>query len=259
MRQIFVLLAAIALISACKSDSSKTKAPSSKDLEENINTLTKFPKSVAYNDAMISNMSYKDGRFSFDVTGSNYELGAQTPDAPSKMCANSAKGQHVHVIVDNDPYAAKYTSDFEFDIADGNHNLLAFLSRSYHESIKTKKAHIVQNITVKDGSIVDTENITKPALFYSRPKGTYVGKDTEKVMLDFYLVNANLGEKYVVEATINGDKFQLNTWQPYFLEELPMGENKITLRLLENGRPLSGPQTEVTRIFTLREDPTPGN
>ena len=41
-------------------------------------------------------------------------------------------------------------------------------------------------------------------LFYSRPKGTYKGKDTEKLLLDFYLINTTISpEGNKVKATIN--------------------------------------------------------
>ena len=44
---------------------------------------------------------------------------------------------------------------------------------------------------------------TKPTIIYSRPKGKYEGKDAEKIMLDFYLVNAELGEDgYKAKYTI---------------------------------------------------------
>ena len=47
-------------------------------------------------------------------------------------------------------------------------------------------------------------DLTNEFLFYSRPKGTYKGNDTKKLLLDFYLVNTDIsptGNK--VKATIN--------------------------------------------------------
>ena len=72
-------------------------------------------------------------------------------------------------------------------------------------------------------------------MFYSRPKGTYTGKDANKVMLDFYLINTDLKDKdYTVRASINGVSFDLKTWEPYFIEGLAEGENTIKLELLDN-------------------------
>ncbi len=256
------LFAALLFLSAI-AYSCKTADSSSEEMTEETEepamdyTLTPFSASPDFPDAALESMEYKDGKFAFGVGGSTYELGTQTSDAATKMCANSGKGQHIHLIMDNGPYAAKYTAEFEHEVADGEHYLLAFLSRSYHESIKTKEANIAQKIEVKDGSIVGGEDITAPMLFYSRPKGTYVGKDTEKVMLDFYLSNTSIaadGNK--VKADINGEEHLLDAWQPYYVEGLPMGKNKITLTLIDkDGNKVDTPLNPVTREFTLEADP----
>ena len=53
----------------------------------------------------------EDGyEFSFDVI--NYELGMQTLKNFDYQLANSAKGQHIHFIVNNDPYSAHYEEKF---------------------------------------------------------------------------------------------------------------------------------------------------
>lgn len=234
---------------------------STDETTENPYTLTAFTPSTAYPDATISGYTYTGGKFAFKVSGETYQLGAQTPDAPQKMCANSAEGQHIHLIINDAPYAAKYEAAFDYEIPDGEHYLLAFLSRSYHESIKTAQAHTAQKITVAANSQSSAEPITEPMLFYSRPKGTYVGKaNTDKVMLDFYLVNAALGSDYMVQVEINGEQtLTLDQWQPYYIEGLPMGDNKIKLTLLDkDGAPVNTPLNPVERVFTLKEDPAEG-
>ena len=52
--------------------------------------------------------------------------------------------------------------------------ILAFLSRSYHESVKNPNAFFLTQIG--EGEKID---LTKEFLFYSRPKGVYKGKDSE--------------------------------------------------------------------------------
>ena len=221
-------------------------------------TLTPFSESHQFADAAINNMTFKNGKFDFAIGGSAYKLGVQTPDAPQKMCANSAEGQHIHVIVDINPYDAKYTPQFEYQIHDGEHYLLAFLSRSYHESIKTDKAYKAVKVKVENNGFKTEEAITGPMLFYSRPKGTYVGKEnTDKVMLDFYVVNAPLGTDYKVKVEINAEQtVVLDQWKPYYIEGLPMGDNKIKLTLIgKDGNPLDVPNNPVERVFTLSADP----
>ncbi len=223
-------------------------------------SIEPFANSYAFSDAKINGFSFKNGKFNFNVEGEKYKLGEQTPDVEQKVCANSGKGQHIHLIVDNAPYAAKYTADFDYSIGDGEHYLLAFLSRSYHESIKTNDAHVAKKVSIKGNTITASEDINEPMVFYSRPKGTYTGaNDTKRVMLDFYLKNTTIsptGNK--VKADINGQVLLIDKWQPYYLDGLPMGENTITLTLVDkDGEKIDTPLNPVTRTFTLMpEKPT---
>jgi hypothetical protein len=224
-------------------------------------TLTPFTKSINYKDATIRYISFDQGKMNFDIAGTSYKLGEQTSDAPLKMCANSAQGQHIHVIVDNKPYDAKYQSAFDYDITDGEHYFLAFLSRSYHESIKTGTAYQVLKVNVKNKSFMSSQYVNSPMLFYSRPKGNYVGEaETKKVMLDFYPVNVTIAKnQYRVKAEINDETFILDHWQPYYIEGLPMGENKIKLTLIDKtGEVVQAPLNPVERVFTLKADPAKG-
>lgn len=259
-----LLMLSLAFFTACNNASQSAatdtegmdNAPDVEMGEKNY-TLTPFSPSPEYADASIEAMTYENGTFNFTLGDSDYQLGEQTPDAEQKMCANSAKGQHIHLIVDNAPYSAQYTPSFEYDVADGEHYLLAFLSRSYHESIKTEPASVVKKITVADKTITSEEEVAEPMLFYSRPKGTYTGKaNTDKVMLDFYLANVDFGTEYKVKADINGEVHILDSWQPYYIEGLPMGENTITLTLIgANEGAVDTPLNPVTRTFTLEADP----
>lgn len=262
MRNLFLICLCFLSVLGCKNDAKKTTVETPSKVVEPVvkYTLTPFQPSQDYSKAEIKSMFYKDGTFNFEIGGEGYELGVQTPDAPSKMCANSDKGQHIHLIVGKAPYAAKYVPEFDHEVADGNHQLLAFLSRSYHESIKSPTAFVGLNTTIAEGTMTESEPITEPTLFYSRPKGTYVGKaNTDKVMLDFYLLNADLGGKYRVKADINGETHYLVKWQPYYIEGLPMGENVITLTLLDkDGNAVDSPINPVSRTFTLKADPVEG-
>lgn len=248
----FAAMGAVLLLSAisCKSKTEAPAEPAAPALK-----MTPFDPSTDFPDAAISNMDYRDGVFKFGIQGS-YQLGQQTPDAPQKMCANSAQGQHIHLIIDNKPYEAKYEAEFPYKVEDGSHYVLAFLSRSYHESIKSPKASVLIKAEIKDSSFKKLEPVSEPMVFYSRPKGAYVGEDTKKVMLDFYLANCRLGDAYKVKAEINGQEMMIDTWQPYYLEGLPMGENKIKLTLVDStGAAVNSPLNPVERTFSLSAEP----
>src|SRR5438477_3748793 len=63
-------------------------------------------------------------------------------------------GNHIHVILDNQPYEAYYNLDQEFElrnVADGDHTLRVFPSRPWHESYKNDGAFQMVKFTVKNG------------------------------------------------------------------------------------------------------------
>jgi len=256
----FFIFLALFLV-ACQSSDQQSNAGSGVDKDASARAdgkkyrLTPVNSTVQYPDAKIEYGYFSNGQFAFNV--SNYQLGQQTADAGSLMCANSAQGQHIHLIFDDEPYAARYSNVFDFNKEDGRYYMLAFLGKSYHESIKTPTAYVAHRVSVRDNSIYARSDIKDPVLFYSRPKGTYVGKDAEKVMLDFYLLNCDLeGQAYKVLADINGEQHLISKWQSYYIEGLPFGENTIKLTLIFNsGEVVPTKLNPVTRTFTLKKDP----
>lgn len=170
--------------------------------------------------------------FAYDIK--NYQLSKPTVEGSCAIdCANSGQGQHIHLILNNQPYLAKYTPEFDETLQPGHYIALSFLSRSYHESIKHYEAYDLRQFTV--GKIKEKEvDLTQPMLFYSRPKGEYKGKETKKILLDFYVVNATLGvNDYSVRATIDGKPFLLKAWKGYLIEGLSEGEHTIKIELLD--------------------------
>ncbi|MEP6850894.1 MAG: hypothetical protein ABI999_18700 [Acidobacteriota bacterium] len=140
-------------------------------------------------------------------------------------------GNHIHIILDNQPYEAYYNLDQEFElrnVADGDHTLRVFPSRPWHESFKNEGAFQIVKFKVKNGggdtakpattsagntmananantatkptpegkdmpgTMAGEVDLKKPILSYSRPKGEYKGDDTNAVMIDFWLENAKL-------------------------------------------------------------------
>ena len=259
MRRTLYFLTSVGLALAACGDSAPADANDATETVEAMTpkiTITPKEPGTDYPDAAITEWTYQGGAFSYGVDADTYELGEQTPDANSTMCANSGKGQHIHLIIDNEPYIAKYEANFEQEIADGEHHILSFLSRSYHESIKTDAAHRAVKANVSDGAFASTEDITEPMLFYSRPKGTYVGKDAQSILLDFYPVNVDLGANAKVKVETGGETVTLDKWQPYIIEGLPMGENTVTLSLVDgSGQLIDAPLNPVSRTFTLKADP----
>lgn len=255
----FLLILSIAVACSTSQNSEEKSSSSTQTIGPAI-TLTKAPDSPQYPDAVLTkaevsvepNDSSNSVNYSFDVSG--YELGVQTEDAATRGIANSGKGQHIHFIVNNGPYSAHYMPGVSNQLGDGNYVVLAFLSRSYHESVKSEGAYHVENLNVGDAGVVEAD-LSAPHLFYSRPKGSYSGEDTKKLMLDFYLLNTTISpEGNKVRATINGKEFMIDEWAPYYIEGLPMGEVTIKMELIDaDGNPIEGPFNSVERSVTLQE------
>lgn len=212
-------------------------------------SISKVEGSPKYENAQLFLNDLNSGNeleFLFDVK--NYGLGTQTDHEFQYSLANSPKGQHIHLIINNGPYSAHYSNKFSKKLESDNGVILAFLSRSYHESVKNKNAYVFTQYG--DEEKIDLE---KEYLFYSRPKGTYSGEDTKKLLLDFYLINTSISKKgNNVRATINDQVFLIDEWVPYYIEGLPKGEIKIKLELINSsGELIDSPFNPSIRTVML--------
>lgn len=245
--------------------------PGEKSAEESSNTPAEKAPEITLTDDVPVSPDYENAKLDlnnvditetedgysakFDFNVSDYELGVQTEGSATRGIANSGKGQHIHFIVNNGPYSAHYVPSFEKPMEPGNYVLLAFLSRSYHESVKNPDAFWIDAVTVGEPEETLDVDFAAPHLFYSRPKGTYSGADAKKVMLDFYLLNTTIspdGNK--VRATINGQEFMITEWKPMYINNAPMGELKVKLELIDaEGNLIPGPFNSVERTVTLAE------
>tara|TARA_R110002012_G_scaffold322037_2_gene554064 strand:- start:646 stop:1500 length:855 start_codon:yes stop_codon:yes gene_type:complete len=225
-------------------------------------SIEKFTNTPAYGSSSLtlkqpSNTTIaKAGEVDFAFEVGDYELGAQTEKSGmATNLANSGDGQHIHFILDNMPYSAHYEPEFKREMPEGTHYLVAFLSRSYHESVKNDNSFIAKKMVVGNASDDMDVDFEKPTLIYSRPKGEYTGADTENLLLDFFLLNTTLSESgNKVRATINGKEFMITEWAPYVIKGLPKGEISIKLELLDaDGNLIPGGFNEVTRTVTLKD------
>lgn len=141
-------------------------------------------------------------------------------------------GNHIHVILDNQPYEAYYDLSQPFELRNvsaGKHTLRVFASRPWHESYKNNGTFQIISFTVGGGgdpakptttgtgqvmsgnanapasapasagegkampqSQAGEVDAKRPLLTYSRPKGEYKGDDANAIMIDFWLANAKL-------------------------------------------------------------------
>lgn len=246
-----------------KADSS----PDTQSKESNVK-IEVGKRSPAFPGAKARFANLKDGdvldnnNVSVVVDVENYELGIQTDTPRAKEIANSAKGQHAHVILDNNPYFADYEAGVPFDIGtldEGPHTLVVFPSRSYHESVKSGGSIDIVNLYVgkKEGEFMLDKS--QPTIIYSRPKGKYEGKDSEEIMLDFYVINIKQSDGYQAKYTIRKNEpdavehsITMKEWKPAFVTGLTSGEYIVTLQLLDkDGNLVEGPFNNTERTITV--------
>jgi hypothetical protein len=195
------------------------------------------------------------------VDADSFETGVQTDTKRAQEIANSGNGQHFHLILDNQPYMANYEAGSSFNIGElepGAHTLVAFPSRSYHESVKSDTSYDFINFYVKEESGDFMLSPDDPAIIYSRPKGTYSGDAAEKIMLDFYLHNVELSsDGYKAKYTIQSGGSEvasatLTKWAPAFVTGLKSGTYEVQLQLLDkNGDVVDGAFNNTTREITV--------
>jgi hypothetical protein len=157
--------------------------------------------------------------------------------------ADFGLGPHIHVTLDNQEYKAVYdlnqTATFD-NLGVGTHTIRAFASRPWHESFKNQGAYAQVTFNVFTKTDENTPQAKTPLLTYSRPVGTY---GAEPIMLDFYLQNAPLHliakddpliNDWQVRATIDGQSFTFDRWEPMYLKGFKQGKNWVKLELIED-------------------------
>ena len=84
----------------------------------------------------------------------------------------TGKGNHIHVILDNQPYEAYYDISQSFElrnVGEGKHTLRVFPSRPWHESFKNEGAFQMVDFTVKGGGDASKPTTTKDGQTMAAP------------------------------------------------------------------------------------------
>lgn len=205
----------------------------------------------------------------FQITEPTADQVVQGPDVTVKFTIENWKlykegdhGQHIHFILDNEPYQAHYSNEpFVFkNVSAGPHVIRGFPSRPWHESVKQDTAFNMVQFYVNDKSGAPLVDPAKPMLVYSRPKGEYLlskppfGQPVKGIMVDWFLKNVKLGKQtgYSVRATINGQPYVFQEWRPHYVQGLAEGEHTFKLELLHKGQPVEGNFNTTERKITIK-------
>ena len=174
-------------------------------------------------------------------------------------------GRHVHVIIDNEPYiavrdisgpldlGALVQENLGHELAEGTHVVRVFPSRGHHESVKTAGAFATVMFHYRSATEGFTFDAAAPLLTYSRPKAC--NPLGERVLLDFYVSGAELGESaHRVRYSLDGRSADITNWVPHWIEGLSAGDHELRLQLIgPDGQPVAGPFNDTTRTFSVAQ------
>ena len=170
----------------------------------------------------------------------------QVKDFPIFKDAKLGVGPHLQVLLDNQPYAAVYDINQTLTLSElepGTHTLRVFAARPWEESFKNEGAFAQTTFHVLTKTEDNKPDRTLPLLTYNSPQGTY---GAEPILLDFYLTNAPLHQAaqansqdeildWKIRATVNGESFAIDQWQPIYLKGFKPGKNWVQLELIDEG------------------------
>ena len=137
------------------------------------------------------------------------------------MDPETKTGNHIHVILDNQPYEAYYNLDQPFELrnlSDGEHTLRVFASRPWHESYKNDGSFQMVKFSVKNGG-ADS----------NKPATTSNGQQMSNVNSN---ANANANSNANAAPTPEGKAMQASTagtvdaTKPLLTYSRPKGEYK---------------------------------
>lgn len=169
-------------------------------------------------------------------------------------------GNHLNLIVDNEPFQAIYNLNQPIilkGLTPGTHTIRVFAARPWGESFKNDGAYAQTTFNVLTKTNDNRPNQNLPLLTYSSPTGVF---GAEPLLLDFYLTNAPLHaiahensnlQDWRIKATVSGTSFILENWQPIYLAGLEPGENWVKLELIdESGNDIENAFNNTVRVFT---------
>ena len=185
----------------------------------------------------------------------------QLQDLPIYKDKTLGLGPHLHLVLDDQPYQSIYKSNEPIvlkDLQPGTHTVRIFAASPWDEAFKNDGAFARVTFDVLTKTDDNRPQTQKPLLTYNQPQGTY---GAEPILLDFYVTNAPLHliaqesdvdavQDWKVKATVNGQSFLLDRWQPTYLKGFKTGKNWVQLEFIdEKGNRVENFGNNTARIF----------
>ncbi len=188
-------------------------------------------------------------------------IDVQLQDLPIYKDKILGLGPHLHLVVDDQPHRSIYDASEPIvlkDLEPGTHTVRIFAASPWDEAFKNDGSFAQVTFDVFTKTDDNRPQTQKPLLTYNQPQGTY---GAEPILLDFYVTNAPLHliaqesdidsiQDWKVKATINGQSFLLDRWQPTYLKGFKSGKNWVQLEFIdEKGRRVENFGNNTARVF----------
>lgn len=226
-----------------------------------LRELTDFP---IFKDAELSMISPKDkatpGNTKFEFAVSNFMLKEKTSEEDKLGFRANENGQFITLITSGHLPKQSVETDVEEMINPGENYIFAALTRSYNMTVHdAAKGYVFTKITIGEGN---KSKITKPTgshIIPISPMGEYAYEYTEKILLDFFQIDAKLSEggNYVL-VSIDNANFKITKWSSFSIEGLSTGSHSISFKLMDaKNQVIPGPFNDLGKIeFSLKEKET---
>jgi hypothetical protein len=188
-------------------------------------------------------------------------VSVQLQDLPIYKDKILGLGPHLHLVVDDQPHRSIYDANEPIvlrDLEPGTHTVRIFAASPWDEAFKNDGSFAQVTFDIFTKTDDNRPQTQKPLLTYNQPQGTY---GAEPILLDFYVTNAPLHliaqesdvdsiQDWKVKATINGQSFLLDRWQPTYLKGFKPGKNWVQLEFIdEKGNRVENLGNNTARIF----------
>lgn len=168
------------------------------------------------------------------------------------------KGYKLHVLLDRNHFRElkDNLSSIFTGLTEGSHAIFAFLCDKNGVSVKSSESVIIRNFysKKKTNPLIDKN---KPILIINQPqKEKFSGDEGFKILFDFLVLNAELGENFQVHYNLDGLDFYTKRENSIWIEEARrIGEHELEVRLETSEGKLvsSNPFNSITKKFLVVE------
>ncbi len=256
LRAAFTTVACALLLLSCQPGGSQQNHPTTSSAPVKLSERRTYEDSVAYPQGQsisvepasqaipaapiyVQYKGYDRGAFQFSVSS----------PSPDFRLAEGGYGLHIHF--DNREPVLVYDSVFTLELPEGDHLLCAYPVDAQGMGVRNPGAQTGKMIRILNGEIIKTADIGI-MLFYNQPRSEFDQADPEGVLLDFYLLNAPLGEDVLLKAKIDDQEFDIAENRPYRIKGLEKGVHMAELTLYRWGEVYNLPLNPSRMQFKVR-------